>query len=343
MFLGIEIGGTKLQFGVGTGQSASLAALVRKDVAPKKGAEGIRRQIADVAPGLIREHNVKGVGIGFGGPVDTLRGRIVKSHQVKGWDDFPIVEWCRETLGLPAVLANDSDSAGLAEARFGAGKGHRVVLYNNVGSGIGGALVIEGNLYTGSAGIATEIGHLRPGLQSDRPDQTVESIASGWAIASEAQTLVSAPVTHRLEQITSRGRPRGPESVRQRLIEQEEVLERCAGDLLERCGGRVGQLTTPIVAAAALEGNELARDIFSQACQALGWALGQVITLVAPSVVVLGGGVSLVDESLMLGPLRKEVERYVFPPLAGTFQIVRAELGEEVVVHGVLALVRSGA
>jgi glucokinase len=236
------------------------------------------------------------------------------------------------------LLANDSDSAGLAEARFGAGKGNRIVLYNNVGSGIGGALVIDGQLYTGSSGIASEIGHLRPGLQAERADQTVESLASGWAIASAAQALVSDPVTHRLEQITSRGRPRGPESVRQRLIEQEEVLERCAGDLLERCQGQVEGLTTVMVAEAALQGNELARDIFAQACQALGWALGQVVTLLAPNVIVLGGGVSLVEESLFLDPLRKEVDRYVFPPLRGSIQIVRAGLGEEVVVHGVLAL-----
>lgn len=338
MFLGIEIGGTKLQFGVGPGDGGPLKALVRKRVDPKRGGEGIRQQIAETAPGLIREHAVQRVAIGFGGPVDNRGGRIVKSHQVEGWDDFPIVAWGREALGVDVLRANDSDSAGLAEARFGAGKGHRIVLYNNVGSGIGGALVIDGQLYTGSSGIASEIGHLRPGILAERPDQTVESLASGWAIASAAQALVSDPVIHRLEQITSRGWPRGPESVRQRLIEQEEVLERCAGDLLERCQGRVEELSAVMVAEAALQGNELARDIFAQACQALGWALGQVVTLVAPNVIVLGGGVSLVEESLLLEPLRKEVERYVFPPLQGSFQIIRAGLGEEVVVHGVLAL-----
>jgi len=340
MFLGIEIGGTKLQFGVGMGEEASLAALVRKRVDPSRGAVGIREQIAATAPELIREHGVEAVGFGFGGPVDAARGRIVKSHQVAGWDDFPLVEWAEQTLGCRALLANDSDSAGLAEARFGAGKGQRIVLYNNVGSGIGGALVIDGQLYTGSSGIATEIGHLRPGLLADRPDHTVESLASGWAIAAAAQALVSDPVTHRLEPFTSRGRPRSEEAVRQRLIEREEVLERSAGDLLERCQGQVDQLTTVMVAEAALAGNQLARDIFLQACQALGWALGQVATLVAPSIIVLGGGVSLVDESLFLDPLRKEFERYVFPPLRGTCQIIRAGLGEEVVVHGVLALLR---
>jgi glucokinase len=197
--------------------------------------------------------------------------------------------------------------------------------------------VIDGQIYGGSCGIAAEIGHLRPGLQSDRPDQTVESLASGWAIAAAAQARASEPVSHRLGPLMAGGRPRGPESVRQRLIEREEVDERHAGDLLERCEGHIERLTTETLAKAAAEGNELARDVFLHACQALGWALGQVITLLAPSVVVIGGGVSLVGETLFLGPLRQEVERYVFPPLVGTYQIVLAQLGEDVVVYGALA------
>jgi glucokinase len=81
----------------------------------------------------------------------------------------------------------------------------------------------------------------------------------------------------------------------------------------------------------------LARDVFLHACQTLGWALGQVITLLAPNVLVIGGGVSLVGEELFLAPLRQEVERYVFPPLLGTYHIVQAKLGEDVVVFGALA------
>ncbi|MFH1266502.1 MAG: ROK family protein, partial [Planctomycetota bacterium] len=162
MFLGIEIGGTKLQLGVGRGNGQPLVELDRLDVDPGRGAEPIRHEIARAAKALIERHAIRAVGVGFGGPVDAASGRTLLSHQVEGWRDFPLRDWCRETLGLPTVVSNDSDSAGLAEARFGAGKGHRVVFYTNVGSGIGGALVVEGEVYRGSSGVAAEIGHLRP-------------------------------------------------------------------------------------------------------------------------------------------------------------------------------------
>ena len=310
MILGIEIGGTKLQFGVGSGDGPPLVALERLDVQPQRGGEGIRRQIEEVGRPLIERYGVTQVGIGFGGPVDAARGRVIVSNQVEGWRDFPLVEWCERTLGLPTLLANESDSAGLAEARFGGGKGHRVVFYNNIGSGIGGALVIEGRLYQGGGGVASEIGHLRPGLDADRPDQDLESIASGWAITAHAQ----------------------------RLLQQGEPEEPDKADLLARCGGDAQCLTTKLLGEAAQSGSALALGVFDRACQGIGWALAQTITLLAPNVVVMGGGVSLAGEAVFLSPLRRYVEQYVFPPLAGSCQIVPAVLGEEVVVHGVLAL-----
>jgi len=337
MYLGIEIGGTNLQLGVSSGDGPPLVALERRRIDPAKGPSGILDQIFDAASPLIRCHQVRGIGFGFGGPIDAEAGRIVKSHQVAGWDDFPLADWCREKLGVPAVLINDSDAAGLAEAHFGAGRGQRIVFYSNVGSGIGGALVIDGRLHTGGAGIASEIGHLRPGLTADSPDQTVESLASGWAIAATAQARVAGPISHRIGPLVNGGRPRGPESIRQRLIEREEADERAVGDLLERCDGQIERLSTDLIAKAAAEGNELAKDVFRGAAQAYGWALAQMITLLAPNVVVIGGGVSLAGEDLFLAPVRAAVDRYVFPPLRGTFQIIPAALDEEVVVHGALA------
>ncbi len=310
MFLGIEIGGTKLQLGVGTGDGPPLAALERLDVEPQHGAEGIRRQIEEAARPLIERYGVTRIGIGFGGPVDSGRGRVIVSHQVEGWQDFPLVEWCQKTLGLPTLLANDSDSAGLAEARFGGGKGHRVVFYNNIGSGIGGALVIDGQLYQGGGGVASEIGHLRPGLDAERPDQDLESIASGWAITAYAR----------------------------QLIDQGGFNSEVTADLVARCEGAIERLDTKTLAQAAEAGNPLALAVWDRACCAVGWALAQTITLLAPNVVVMGGGVALAGEAVFLGPLRRYVDRYAFPPLLGTYRIVPAALGEEVVVHGVLAM-----
>ena len=308
MLLGIEIGGTKLQLGVGCGDGRPLAALERTTVEPRLGAEEIRRQMIRVGKRLIEQHGATGIGIGFGGPVDAERGRTIVSHQVEGWTDFPLADWCRDALGLPTLVANDSDSAGLAEARFGGGKGHAVVVYNNIGSGIGGAIVIDGRLYRGSQGVAAEFGHLRPGPEALRPDQDLEAVASGWGIAKALRARIERPGPHN------------------------------ADDLRDRCGGNLDRLNTKLIAEAAEAGNRLAADELDRACRTIGWALAQVITVLAPSVVVMGGGVSLVGEELFFRPLRRYVGQYVFPPLVGTYEIVPAQLGEEVVVYGALAL-----
>ena len=120
MYLGIEIGGTKLQLGLGDGSGSELAALERCDVDARRGAAGILEQIESVAAGLLQKHDIQRIGIGFGGPVDSAAGVVTKSHQIAGWEGFPVVRWCRESLGKPAVLGNDCDSAALAEAQFGA-------------------------------------------------------------------------------------------------------------------------------------------------------------------------------------------------------------------------------
>jgi glucokinase len=336
MFLGIEIGGTKLQLGVGAGDG-TLTALDRFEVRPRLGANDILEKIEASARVLIARHNVSAIGIGFGGPIDTARGVVVKSHHVEGWDHFALVEWCRRMLLLPATLQNDCDAAGLAEAMFGAGRGHKVVLFVTVGTGIGGGLVVDGQVYRGNGAGAAEIGHLRPGLHADRPDQTVESLASGWGIAAAAQARLSDPISHAFLPLTAGLKRTGPDDVRQRLIETEEAAEEYTADLWDRCGGKLDQLTTQMVAQAAGDGNEVAREVLAHACQALGWGIAQAITLVSPEVVVIGGGVSLMDETLFLQPVRHEVERYVFPPLLGRYQIVPAQLGEQVVVHGALA------
>src|SRR5438132_1830449 len=165
MYVGIEIGGTKLQIGVGPGDG-TLAGLWRGDVDVAAGPEGIRRQISAAVPELLNRSElgraqVRGVGIGFGGPVDDATHTIIKSHQIEGWDDFPLVDWISELLGLPAVLGNDADVAGLAEALFGAGKGLSPIFYITIGSGIGGGLIVNGEIYRGCGRGAAEIGHIR--------------------------------------------------------------------------------------------------------------------------------------------------------------------------------------
>lgn len=350
MFLGIEIGGTKLQMGVGSGEGGEFAAFARHDIDISRAAPGILEQIEKSATALAQKHKIERIGIGFGGPVDSERGVVTKSHQVEGWDHFPLARWCEEALGIKTVLGNDCDVASLAEAHYGAGKGAGSVFYITVGTGVGGGLVIGGKLQgTGRPAVA-EIGHLRPGLHEDRPELTVESLCAGPAIAAAAAARITGQVSRPLDSLrkylerSTEGavvRRSLKDEVRSRLADQRRTEEEYIADLLARCGGNADNLTAKAVAQSAAEGNEIACEVMDHACQVLGWAIAQVITIVAPEVVVVGGGVSLIGEPFFFAPLRSEVARYVFPPLAGSFRIVPAALGELAVVHGAVALAAS--
>ncbi|MFO0899193.1 MAG: ROK family protein [Pirellulales bacterium] len=310
MYLGIEIGGTKLQLGVGTGEGPPLVALERRTVDRAAGAQGILREIEAAARLLREKHAIRAVGFGFGGPVDALRGQAVKSHHVDGWDRFPLADWCRETLGLPARVGNDCDVACLAEAHFGAGRGERVVLYVTVGTGIGGGLVIDGQIYAGRGSGAAEIGHLRPGLDARQPEAIVEALSAGWGIEDQGRRAVS------------------------QATQAEATVLRAA------CGGDLAMLSAKAIAAAAERGDPLAARVIDQATRALGWAIAQAVTLMNPGVVVIGGGVSQASEALWWTPLRARVKEYAFPPFADEIRLAPAALGEEVVVHGAVALAR---
>lgn len=310
MFLGIEIGGTKLQLGVGDGESDKLVALERLDVDSKRGGEGIREQIRSAGKSLVAKYNVVRIAYGFGGPIDAARGVVTTSHQVKGWDGFPLVDWTTKELGKPTLLGNDCDAAALAEARLGAGRGARIAFYVTVGTGVGGGLVIDGKLHGVDRPAVAEIGHLRPTLDRDQAGSTVEDMASGRGIEIEMR--------RRLAKAATAG----------------AVNSNDRDDLLGRCGHNLESLTGKAIAQAAAEGNALAKEVLHRGCRALGWGIAQVLAIAAPEVVVVGGGVSLIGEELFFRPLRQEVERQVFRPLAGSCRIEPAGLGEEVVVHG---------
>src|SRR6476661_7564771 len=112
MFLGIEIGGTKLQLGLGRGDG-ELLGLWRGTVDVAAGGDGIRQQIVTAVPALlatssVKRDELKGVGVGFGGPVDDATRSVVKSHQIEGWDGFPLADWIRDFLGWEVSLGNDA-------------------------------------------------------------------------------------------------------------------------------------------------------------------------------------------------------------------------------------------
>ena len=316
MYLGIEIGGTKLQLGVGPGDG-TLAGQWRGNVDAALGAEGIRRQILIAVPELLQTAKVgsadlKAAGVGFGGPVDDVSQTIIKSHQISGWDGFPIAQWLGDALKVPAYLGNDADVAGLAEALFGAGRGLSPIFYITIGSGIGGGFIVDGDIYRAVGRGAAEIGHLRV-LDLRDPAKPVlaplEEIASGWAIGGHARRLLRESAW--------------PDSLVQSMV-----------------GGDIDQVTAFHIGEAAKQGDAFAQIRIDEALDALAEAIVMVIALLCPRRIVIGGGVSLLGETDFFEPLRRKVADRAFKPFAGLTDIVPAALGEAVVVHGALALAR---
>jgi glucokinase len=314
MYLGIEIGGTKVQLGLGRGDGV-LLGLWRGTVEVAAGGDGIRKQIVAAVPELLalaklNRDELKAVGVGFGGPVDDATRSVTKSHQIAGWDGFPLADWLGETVGLPAILGNDADVGGLAEALFGAGKGLSPILYMTIGSGIGGGLIIDGQILRGTGRGAAEIGHLkvRDSRAGDGRLETLENIASGWAIGRYARECVSA--------------------------------DPGAGMVLTTRAGGAERVTAQTVGEMVTVGDPLAVRVLGTALDALADAICAAIVLVCPRRVVIGGGVSLIGERHFFDPLRERIAERVFPPFAGLTDMVPAALGEAVVVHGALALAR---
>ncbi|MDY3557734.1 ROK family protein [Gemmata sp. JC673] len=311
MFLGIEIGGTKLQLGLGHGDG-HIHALWRGTVNPAEGGEGIRKQIISAVPELLTKANtdrgaLKGVGIGFGGPTDDRSQTVIKSHQIQGWDGFPLADWVSDLVGAPAVLCNDADVAGLGEALFGAGRGLSPIFYITVGTGVGGGLIIDGQIYRGVGRGAAEIGHY----------------VHVWNNQADEETSVEAP--------------EGPHLTTEDVASGRGI-EDWAVRHTDLC--RNGQLTAKEIANLARKGVATARWVFEGATDSLATAIAQMITFLCPARVVIGGGVSLIGEELFFKPIREKVAARTFPPFAGLTDIVPAALGEEVVIHGALALAR---
>lgn len=308
--LAAEIGGTKLQAALGRADGTIVA---RRRGSVAKGADPER--ILGWFPAAIDELRVEAarngaqadrIGVGFGGPIDTPVGRVLKSHQVGGWDDFPLREWFQQQTGLRTIVVNDSNAAGWAEYRCGSGQGTRTFCYMNVGSGIGGALVIDGKLHDGQGIGAFEMGHTRIGeIAEDGALRLVklEDRCSGWSVERQLQT---SPLTA--------GTP-----------------------LYELAGGKSENVTCAMAGVAASRGDAASVAAFDGLADRLAWAVSNAITLVHPERFAIGGGVGLLGE-VLLEPLRRYVDRYVFEPYRGRYQIVPAKLGEDVVLVGALLL-----
>ena len=297
-FLAIEIGGTKLQLFAGT-SDGNIVDRRRFFVDRPRGAEGIREQIAQAVPELIEKWKPAAIGVGYGGPVDWRTGRIWRSYHIAGWSDFPMADWLSERTGLPVFVENDSNLAALGEAICGAGKGTNPVFYTNMGSGVGGGLVVDGRLYHGAPPGEMEIGHLR----MHGPERILEDDCAGWSLDRQIRAAVE----------------KAPES---------KLAQWVAADP----GGEARHL------AAALEaGDALAQSLLATLAGHFANALGVVVQLLHPEVIVIGGGVSLIGEPLRAA-VAERLPQYIMDVYRPGPQIRLAALREESVPVGALLM-----
>ncbi len=302
-FLGIEIGGTKLQLVVGDEQ-ANILHRWRFAVEENGGGAGIRSKIASVLPEILSAHPISMIGVGYGGPVDWRTGTICCSHQVEGWSDFPLGSWLRERAGSPVIVDNDANVAALGEACRGAGQGSNPVFYVTLGSGVGGGLVVDRKIFHGAKPGEAELGHVR----MDRAGTIVEQRCSGWAVDARIRAFAAQSPSSILARLSA-GMDRG----------QARALEPA---LREKC---------PIAQAIL---REVAHD--------LGFALSHVAHLVHPEVIVLGGGLSLIGESLRVA-VEDSLGGFLMKAFAPGPRVVLAALREDSVPVGALLLAGSAS
>jgi len=296
--IGIEIGGTKQQIVAGDSKG-QIVDQSRFSTEPNANASEIQKRIADELIKLIAIHQPERIGIGFGGPVDITQGKVATSHQIEGWSGFALADWLQQLTGLPVVIENDSNCAALAEALRGAGRRFNPAFYMNMGSGVGGGLVIDGKIYHGDCPGEVEVGHLR--LNPD--GTTVEDRCSGWAVDHAIREAVK----------TSPDCPLG------QLLGAE-------------VGGEAKHL-----ADALAQDDPVAHGILSSVTHNLAFALSHVVHLFHPQVIILGGGLSLVGVPLRKS-IEKQLPQFLMEIYGNGPEIKLAELGEDAVPAGALLL-----
>ncbi len=273
----------------------------------ENGASGILRDLAYMVDDLLLSKGltleaVSKIGIGFGGPLDSMRGVVLQSFQIDGWTDFPLKQWAEKQWGKPVVIENDASTAGLAEFTLGNGQGCSSLFYVTIGSGVGGGWILNGRIDHGQGLGAAEIGHMWvPDPQSGLPME-LEQVCSGWGIGQRARLAAAN-----------------------------------SDSLMETLAGSMEKIDAKIVYSAAEKGDEIANRILNETCQLLGMVMGNIVALLHPQRIVVGGGVSLMGP-IFWDALQSEFRSRVMPVFASRVELVPAKLGEDVVVIGALCL-----
>ena len=239
------------------------------------------------------------VGIGAPGPLDTVRGIILDPPNLPGWQNFPLVETLATQIGVPIKLENDANAGALGEAIFGTGRNHESVFYLTISTGIGAGLVIDGRIFQGFRGMAGEVHAIDPGTYFGRPtgDNVIER-ASGPGMVRSARRRIKAGTPTTLD---------------------------------------ADSLDTYSLLAGLDENDPVAVDTVETARDAIAGLLVNVLTILAPSVIVMAGGLCA-ENRWFVDPVRERVRRWTTIPVLKEIPIERASLWDTAVLYGAAVL-----
>jgi glucokinase len=273
MTIGVDVGGTKIAAGVVADDGRILQE--RRAESPATSSAEIEQTIADLVAELRKEHDVEGVGVGAAGFIDQHRATVMFAPNL-AWRDLDLKGDLEKRTGLPVVVENDANAAAWGEFTFGAAADSDDLLLVTVGTGVGGGIVLDGQLYRGAFGVAAEIGHIRierlGRLCGCGNLGCFEQYGSGTALVRDARAMATADPAY-------------------------------AATVLALAGGDVEQISGPMISEAALDGDAFAREQLALLGGWLGEGIATLAAVLDPGVVAIGGGVSAAGD-LLLEPAR---------------------------------------
>lgn len=302
----VDLGGTHVRTGV-VDHTLRIAGRTDEPTRHELGPEGVIDQIVRQTRESVRQtgtewSHVSGLAIGAPGPLDSTTGVVLSPPNMPGWDDVPLKTMLEAELQIPVKVVNDANAAALGESYFGAGRGHRNLVYLTISTGIGGGIVVEGRLLEGASGMAGELGHMtidRSGPICKCGNRgCLEVLASGTAIARRFREGLEAGVKSGATDWLGEAHP-----------------------------------TAADVARAAALGDEFALTVFTDAAEAVGFGVVNCIHIFNPEVIAIGGGVSNAG-ALLFDPINRIVDRYALPVPRSAVRVLPAELGDDVGLVG---------
>ena len=309
-YIGCDLGGTNMRAAIVDVENGAILYEMSVPTLARDGHDAVMRRMAGLFLQMIewagmKKEDVGGIGIGVPGVLDLEKGETVFLPNLPGtWPHVPLRDTIAELTGLPVALLNDVRSITNGEWRFGAGRGMDTLAVFAIGTGVGGGLVINGQLHLGIGGTGGEVGHMT--IDYNGPTcgcgnkGCLEAYASGPAIAAMGMKAVAQGLTTRIGEI-------------------------CEYDL--------NRITPELIARAAETGDEIAVDIYERAGFYIGMAAANVCVAVGPRRIIIGGGVAQVGD-LLLNPIRRALREHVTVVPIEQVEVVQSQLGNNAGVIG---------